>query len=179
MKRVIVIGGNGSGKSTMSVELSRITGLPLTHLDKLYWTGDWQERSHEEFDALLLRELEKESWILDGTMRRTLSLRLGYCDTVIYLDFSGIRCFLGTLGRLLKNRGRVRADMGGECRERLNRRSLCFVFGTLKFNKKNRGRIYSTIAEHEHVNLIVLKNRRQVRRFLRSLEEEKNDNKRS
>jgi len=178
MKKVIVIGGNGSGKSTMSVELSRITGLPLTHLDKLYWTGDWQARSNEEFDALLLAELVKDEWILDGTMRRTLSMRLGYADTVIYLDFSGIRCFFGTLGRLVKNRGRVRPDMGGECRERLNRRSLSFVFGTLKFNKKNRKRIYSAIAEHEHVRVIVLKNRRQVKRFLLTLEEErKNENK--
>ena len=178
MKRVIVIGGNGSGKSTMSLELSRITGLPLTHLDKLYWTGEWQARSHEEFDKLLISELERDMWILDGTMRRTLPLRLSYCDTVIYLDFSGIRCFFGTLGRVLKNRGKVRADMGGECKERLDKRSLGFVFSTLKFNKKNRKYIYSSIAEHKHVRVIVLKNRRQVKSFLRSIEEEKiNENK--
>ena len=170
MKKVIVIGGNGSGKSTMSVELARITGLPLTHLDKLYWTGDWCARSHEEFDALLISELEKDSWILDGTMRRTLPLRLNYCDTVIYLDFSGIRCFFGTLGRVLKNRGKVRADMGGNCREKLNKRSFSFIFGTLKFNKKNRKYIYSHLAEHKDVNVIILKNRRQVKKFLRSLE---------
>lgn len=173
MKRVIVVGGNGSGKSTMSIELSRITGLPLTHLDRLYWTGNWQARSHEEFDALLMRELEKEEWILDGNMRRTLPLRLKYSDTVIYLDFSGIRCFFGTLGRVLKNRGRVRPDMGGECVERLDKRSISFIFSTLKFNRKNRQYIYSAISEHKDVRLIVLKNRREVKRFLRSLEEEK------
>lgn len=172
MKKVIVIGGNGSGKSTMSRELSAITGLPLTHLDKLYWTGDWCARSHEEFDALLISELEKEAWILDGTMRRTLPLRLDYCDTVIYLDFSGIRCFFGTLGRVFKNHGKVRDDMGGECKEKLDGRSMKFVFSTLKFNKRNRKYIYSHLSEHNDVNVIVLKNRVQVKKFLRSMEEE-------
>ena len=169
MKKVIVIGGNGSGKSTMSCELSRLTGLPLTHLDKLYWRGNWEALSHEEFDALLIKELEKESWILDGTMRRTLPLRLEYCDTVIYLDFSGIRCFFGTLTRVIKNRGKVRADMGGECRERFDRRSWSFIFSTLSFNKKNRKYIYSHLAEHKNVNVVVLKNRRQIKKFLSSI----------
>jgi adenylate kinase family enzyme len=156
----------------MARELSEICGLPLVHLDKLYWTGHWCARTHEEFDALLINELEKEEWILDGTMRRTLPLRLNYCDTVIYLDFSGIRCFFGTFSRVIKNRGRVRADMGGKCIERLDRRSLSFVFGTLKFNKKNRGYIYSHLSGHKDVNVIVLKNRRQVRKYLDSLKEE-------
>ena len=181
MKKVIVIGGNGSGKSTMSRELARITGLPLTHLDKLYWTDVWRARSHEEFDALLMKELEKEEWILDGNMRRTLPMRLNYCDTAIYLDFSGIRCFFGTLSRVLKNRGKVRSDMGGECRERLDRRTWGFIFSTLKFNKRNRKYIYSNLAEHKDVTLIVLKSRRQVKKFLRSIEEkgELNENKRA
>ena len=173
MKRIIVIGGNGSGKSTMSVELARITRLQLVHLDSLYWTDGWKAREKDDFDALLMKELEKEEWILDGMMRRTLPLRLNYSDTVIYLDFSGIRCFFGTFGRVLKNRGKARADMGCDCREKLDMRSLRFIFGTLKFNKKNRKYIYSCIEEHPEVDLIVLKNRRQVKKFLLSVEAKK------
>ena len=171
MKRVIVIGGNGSGKTTMSRELSRITGIPLTHLDSLYWTDGWVARSNGEFDRLLICELEKEQWILDGTMRRTIPLRLKYCDTVIYLDFSGIRCFFGTLGRVIRYRGRSRPDMGGDCKEKLDRRTWKFIFGTLKFNKKNRKNIYAAIAERGDIDVVILKNRRQVKKYLRYIEE--------
>ena len=113
MRKVLIIGGNGSGKTTMARQLAEITGLPLCHLDTLYWTDDWQPRERSDFITLLQAELEKEEWILDGNMRRTLPQRLPYCDTVIYLDFSGIRCFFGTLKRLLQNHGQSRPDMGG------------------------------------------------------------------
>ena len=146
------------------------------HLDTLYWLEGWKPREHEDFDSLLMKELEKDEWILDGNMRRTLPLRLRYCDTAIYLDFSGVRCFFGTLGRVIRNRGKTRQDMGEGCPEKLDRRTWGFIFSTLRFNKKNRKYIYSCIAERKEVNLIVLKNRRQVRKYLMALQkEEKND----
>lgn len=42
MKRVLVIGGNGSGKSTFSRKLGKKTGLPVVHLDKIFWRGNWE-----------------------------------------------------------------------------------------------------------------------------------------
>ena len=173
MRKVLIIGGNGSGKTTMARQLAEITGLPLCHLDTLYWTDDWQPRERSDFITLLQAELEKEEWILDGNMRRTLPQRLPYCDTVIYLDFSGIRCFLGTLKRLLQNHGQSRPDMGGNCIERFDKRSWTFIKSTLSFNKKNRACFYNTIASYPNVELIVLKNRWQVNKFLKSLKEDK------
>lgn len=175
MKRVLIIGGNGSGKTTMARQLAEITGLPLCYLDTLYWTDNWQPRERNEFIALLQAELEKPKWILDGNMRRTLPQRLPYCDTVIYLDFSGVRCFLGTLKRVIQNHGKSRADMGGNCVERFDKRSWSFIKSTLSFNKKNRAYFYQMTAEYPEVNLIVLKNRRQVTDYLKSVrKEEKN-----
>ena len=66
MKRVLIIGGNGAGKSTMAKELAEITSLPLCHLDGLYWLDGWVPRPRDEFDLLLTAELEKSEWILDG-----------------------------------------------------------------------------------------------------------------
>ena len=167
MKRILIIGGNGSGKTTMSRELASLTGLHLCHLDSLYWTDGWVPRDRAEFLLLLRSELEKPEWILDGNMRRTLPLRLSYCDTVIYLDFPGIKCFWGAIRRLISNHGKSRSDMGGYCPELFDKRSFDFIKSTLSFNKKNRRYFYDTIAEHPNVTLIVLKSRRQVRRFLK------------
>lgn len=170
MQRVLIIGGNGSGKTTMARKLAEITGLPLCHLDSLYWTDGWKPREREEFLALLQAELERPSWILDGNMKSSLNKRLDYCDTVIYLDFSGIRCFFGAIKRVIQNRGKSRADMGGNCVERFDRRTWRFIFGTLKFNKIHRGLFYQAVAARPNVRLIVLKNRGQVKRFLQSIQ---------
>jgi len=166
MKRILIIGGNGSGKTTMARELATITGLPLCHLDSLYWTDNWQPRERGEFLSLLQTELQKPAWILDGNMKRTLPMRLMYCDTVIYLDFSGIRCFFGVLKRLIMYHGKSRPDMGGCCIERFDKHAFSFIKSTLQFNQNNREYFYSEIAAHPEINLIVLKNRRQVRKFL-------------
>jgi adenylate kinase family enzyme len=80
----MIIGGNGSGKTTFSKILCDKLKLPLIHLDVLYWRDNWQTASQEEFDGLLMQELIKPKWIMDGNMSRTIPLRLKYCDTMIY-----------------------------------------------------------------------------------------------
>ena len=86
MRRVLIIGNAGSGKSTFAKKLAKTTGLSLVHLDKIYWRGNWEHLTREEFDKALQAELEKEEWIIDGNFSRTLPRRLEYCDTVIWLD---------------------------------------------------------------------------------------------
>ena len=40
MKKIIVIGCPGSGKSTFSKSLHKATNIPLYHLDRLFWNED-------------------------------------------------------------------------------------------------------------------------------------------
>ena len=168
MNRVIIIGGNGSGKSTFSKKLHSITGLPLVHLDRLLWYGDWQVRERAEFDALLGAELEKDRWIIDGNYNRTIPWRLSYCDTVFYFDFSTLRCLFGVTWRVLTNLGRVRDDMGGNCRERFD---LSFYKAILGFNKAYRERYHALLKEAEQngKTVVIFHNRRQVKRYLKAL----------
>ena len=86
MERILIIGGNGSGKTTFARSLAEKTRLPLVHLDSLYWKENWESVGREVFDARLEVELNKPRWILDGNMNRTLPHRLEYCDTVFYLS---------------------------------------------------------------------------------------------
>lgn len=155
----------------MAKSLSQITRLPLVHLDSLYWTDGWIPRERNEFVFLVQKELEKESWILDGNMRRNLPQRLLYCDTVIFLDFPALVCFCGVLRRHLKYLGSSRPDMGGKCIEKFSLRSLRFLFSTLFFNRKNRNYFYGTIRKLPHIHLIILKSRKEVSSFLDNLQE--------
>lgn len=166
MERVLIIGGNGSGKSTFAKELAEKTGLLLVHLDSLYWKDNWESVSRDEFDALLEQELIKPKWILDGNMNRTLTHRIKYCDTVVYLDFSSIACLIGVISRTIKYYGKTRPDMGKNCPEKI---SLDFYKQAFLYNSKYRKKYYGIMEENPQIQWIVLKNRRQVKRYLAEL----------
>ena len=167
MERILIIGCGGAGKSTLARELGEKLGLPVVHLDQIFWSpGSWQHLSREEFDELLAGELEKPQWILDGNYDRTLAVRLERCDTVIYLDFHRLTCLLGWLKRVITNWGRTRADMGPNCNEWLDPEMFGWIWN---YNKKNRQKNYALLESATHVKSIVLKNRKQVRKFLNAL----------
>ena len=167
MKRVIIIGCGGAGKSTLARKLGEKTGIPVIHLDKLFWKPGWVERTAEEFDPMLQQELEKDTWIMDGNFNRTMPQRAQRCDTIIYLDFSRTACLWGVLKRVITTYGTVRPDMGEGCPERIDFEFLKWVWG---YNKNKRERNYRLLNETTHAETIVLKNRRSVRRFLETVE---------
>ena len=66
MKKVVVLGCSGSGKSTFSLQLHNATGLPLYHLDKVWWKPDRTHITRDEFDKRLDDLVNRDSWIIDG-----------------------------------------------------------------------------------------------------------------
>ena len=167
MERILIIGCGGAGKSTLARQLGEKLGLPVVHLDSIFWLPNWVERNRDEFDELVRQELMKQTWIMDGNFNRTLPERVKYCDTIIYLDFSRMACLLGVLKRIVTTYGTVRPDMGEGCPERFDLEFLKWVWN---FNKNKRESYYRLLNETEGVNTIVLKNRRMVKRFLKELE---------
>ncbi len=163
MERIIIIGCGGAGKSTLARRLGEKLGLPVVHLDKLWWREGWTHIAQEEFDAALLAEVQKDCWIIDGNYNRSMPMRLQYCDTIIYLDFSRIACLMGVCKRILTSYGTVRPDMGEGCCERIDFEFLKWVWN---FNARHREKYYKMLNETENVETIVLKNRRAVRKFL-------------
>ena len=107
MKKIIVIGCSGAGKSTFSRILRDITGLPLHYLDMIWHKPDRTTVSREEFDLALQNILAQDFWIIDGNYQRTLPQRLAACDTVFFFDFPVETCLAGVRQR----RGTVREDM--------------------------------------------------------------------
>ena len=163
MERILIIGCSGSGKSRLARKLGQKLGLPVIHLDQLWWTENWQNVTVEEFDSRLAMALNMDRWIIDGNYSRTMGVRLSQCDTVIYLDFSRWACLLGMCQRLLSSRGKTRPDMSAGCPERF---SWEFVKWIWDFNKNNRVRNYTYLAQAKHARSVVLKNRKEVKAFL-------------
>ena len=106
-KKILVLGCPGSGKSTFARKLQEKTGLPLIHLDNIWWRPDRTHITQEEFDRRLDELLRGEAWIMDGYYRRTVEARLRACDTVVFLDLSEEVCMQGITERI----GTVRPDM--------------------------------------------------------------------
>ena len=166
LERIMIIGGCGCGKTTLSKKLSDKLNLPLIHLDRLYWRDYWKAVPDHEFDRQLLQELTNPRWIIDGNITRTIPLRLEYCDTVIYMDYSRIRCVYGVISRVIKNYGKSRPDMGGYCPERFD---YAFLKSVWNFNKRNRAGYYEMLSSKKGLKLIIIKNRRQAVKFSNSL----------
>lgn len=163
MERVLIIGCGGSGKSTLARQLGEKTGLPVVHLDKLFWHPGWVESTKDEIDEKIRQAIAEPRWIMDGNYNRTIQQRLKRCDTVIYLDFSRFACLMGVAKRVITTYGQVRPDMGEGCPERLD---LDFLKWVWNFNKNKREKYYKLLDESEGIEIIVLKNRREVKKFL-------------
>lgn len=166
MKKVIVIGGNGSGKSYFSVLLAQKLSLPLVHLDKIFHTDNWQNIPRDVFDKILLSELEKSEWIIDGNYNRTIPLRFEYCDTVFYFDFSTFDCMKGVISRTFKYYGKTRPDMADNCNEKF---SPSFYFNVITFNKKHRKDYHRLLAGCNDKSVVIFKNRKQVNDYLNNI----------
>ena len=168
MERVMIIGCGGAGKSTLARRLGEKTGLPVIHLDQIWWApGNWQHMEREEFDRILTSEMEKPRWILDGNYNRTLELRLNQCDTVIYLDMPRLVCLKNWIGRVIKNWGHARADMAEGCAEWFDPEMAGWIWN---FNKKNRERYLRQLAALEDKTVLIFRSRREVERFLQNIQ---------
>lgn len=104
MKKAIVIGCPGSGKTTFSEKLSKITGLPLYYLDAIWHKPDKTHIPREEFDKRITEIFSEPEWIIDGNYKRTIEMRLKECDTVFLFDLPVEICLQGVTERIGKGR---------------------------------------------------------------------------
>ena len=111
MKKVLVIGSGGAGKSTFATRLGELLGIEVIHLDQFYWRPGWVETPKSEWLETVERLVRKDSWIIDGNYSGSLEIRLAACDTVIFLDIARSVCVWRLLKRVVRYRKKNRQDM--------------------------------------------------------------------
>ncbi len=165
MKRVLVIGCCGSGKSTLSIKLNQLTGLPLVHLDKEYWNEGWEEPPKSDFRRRVEHITQEDRWIIDGHYFSTLNIRLEKADTVFHLDYSTRTCLARVIKRTILAYGQDRTDCAKGCPERFNLDFLKYVFS---YRGTFRERTISLLSNHQHIKVHHFTSPRQLTKYLNS-----------
>lgn len=167
MKRILVIGSGGSGKSTLTRQLGERLQIDVKHLDQLYWRPGWQEPPKEEWLARVNELTTAGSWILDGNYGGTLKVRIERCDTIVFLDLPRLVCLWRILKRRLLYRNRSRPDMAEGCQEKIDWEFVSWVWN---YSRRSRPKVVQLLREHAETKQIVwLRSRAEVKKFLRSL----------
>ena len=161
--KIQIIGYSGSGKSTLARKLGEIAGIPVLHLDSTHFYGDWQERSVEEQEAIVRDFMAaNDSWVIDGNYTSVACERFAMTDMTIFMDFNRLFCFFSAYRRSRKYRGIVRPDLGmPEKFDRSFRRWLLIDGHTKERKQRHANNLNATSGQK-----VVLKNRRQVRKFV-------------
>lgn len=160
--KIAIIGGPGSGKTTLSNILSEKYIIPATHLDGIHHLKNWQVRDKTERDKIILAIIAKEKWIIDGTYRHTLKKRLEAADLIIWLDYSSFAQIKGVIKRYLKNAGKEKPEIPG-CKERLKFEFIKYV---IRYNKDKRHFITDALKNINKDKVIIFKNQKNLNKWL-------------
>lgn len=162
MKKVIVIGCPGSGKTTFAEKLNKLTGLPLYYLDAVWHKPDKTHITREEFDRRISEVFATPEWIIDGNYNRTIETRLQQCDTVFLFDLPAEVCIQGATDRL----GKGRYDLPWIEKE-LDPEFEVFI---RDFSKTSLPKIYELLEKYKNkVQVIIFKSREEADEYIRML----------
>ena len=164
MKRILIIGAGGAGKTTFARQLGEILGLAVVHLDALYWRPGWVEPPKDEWASTVEGVLERDAWIIDGNYSGTLGRRLEACDAVVFLDLPRTICLWRVLKRAVKHRNTTRPDMADGCPEHLNLKFLMWIWN---YRKRTRPGIVKLLNEERNTSKAIrLRTAAEIDRFL-------------
>lgn len=167
MKRIIVLGNTGSGKSTFSASLAKKINIECLHLDTIVYKHDWQEKENEEINNKIESFISKDSWIIDGNFLKRGLDRFYKADTIFFLDINRLTCFFSVIKRYFKYKGKHRDSRSDLCDEKLTKSYLKWAISG--FYKNSRKKILSIIENNKDKNIIIFKNRRQIKKYLEDI----------
>ncbi|RLK22917.1 adenylate kinase family enzyme [Micromonospora sp. M71_S20] len=167
MRRILIVGSAGAGKSTLSREVARRLDLPLIHLDRHYWQPGWVALGDARWRATVAELADRPAWVMDGNYGGTLDLRLPRADLLVFCDLGRLLCLGRVLRRRWAHRATGRPDLPPGCPETIDVEFLRYVW---RYPRRSRPRLLTAVATHSPAPPVVrLRSRAEVRRWLDSL----------
>lgn len=163
MKKVIVIGCCGSGKSTFARHLHACTRIPLFHLDQLNWNADKTTVEKTVFLKRVKEVIEKDTWIIDGNYGSSMEMRMQACDTVFFLDYPVDICIQGIYDRV----GKVRTDMPW-VEDEADEDLIEFV---KNYEKEDRPEVLNLLSKYKEKDIHIFHTRKEANAYLESLKQ--------
>lgn len=164
MRRIILIGSGGAGKSTLARKLGDKLKLDVYHLDSLFWKQNWVGVPRDEQIRVQNELVQKEEWIIDGNYGGTMDIRLNAADTIIFLDLPRTTCVYRAFKRMWQHRGKTRPDMGEGCVERLDFDFLKWIWNYPKTKRPEILKRLDRLSTNKKV--IILRSPKEVKQFI-------------
>lgn len=161
MERICIIGGSGTGKTTLSNNLGKELNLPVYHIDGINYLENWKQRDKKERDKIILEISNEPKWIMDGTYRSTLEQRLEKSDFVIFLDFSSLAQIISVMKRYFKNRGKEKEDIP-KCKEKMGWEFFWFV---IMWRKNKRKDVMENLNKIDPQKVDIFSNRKELNKW--------------
>lgn len=157
------MGSSGSGKSTLARRLGELLDIEVIHLDSYYWQPNWVATPEGEWAKKVRELLERERWVMDGNYPNSLGLRIGYADTVIFLDQNRWICLWRCIRRFAIHRGENRSELAEGCNEKID---LDFLKWILNYPRDVKPEIERVLQGNLEKQVVWLKSSKEVTGFL-------------
>lgn len=170
VRRIVIVGTAGCGKSTLARRLGERLGIPVIHLDALNWEPGWKALPIDAFRSRLREAISGDAWITDGNYAvHTFDLRLPRADLMIWVERPRWQCMWRVIQRAIKGHFSAKEDLAEGCKERLDWRFWDRLRYIARFDRVNRPRIEAVRMAHgPDVPVIALRGDREISAFLAS-----------
>lgn len=173
MKRIVILGVTGSGKTTFGRRLGEKLGLPATDLDDLHWLPGWKPRELDSFRQKAAETAAGEGWIIIGNYSKVRDCIWPHADTFIWIDYP----FLLTFWQLLRRSVLRAVDKNLICngnveswRQMFSKDSIMiWLFRTYRRRQREYGEMFEAAGNSPAVRYIRLRSRNAAESFLNDM----------
>ncbi|MCT4608239.1 MAG: AAA family ATPase [Pelagimonas sp.] len=168
MKRVMIVGQPGGGKSWLARQMGARTGLPVYHMDQIHWMSGWVERPFEDKLRMATEVENSDRWIFEGGYAVTQAHRLSRADTLVVLDIPFALRVWRVFWRTLRDYGRTRPDLPEGCPENFALEFWQYIWKTRRTVRQRNLSLLDQAGPETTCH--VLRSRQDVADFLKTLD---------